>query len=501
MYTKSDEEADQWLNSNPSKMYALDAEWKAFGQYGKQCRMSLIQLGDDRTVYLFHVIHMKKFPEALARILQDKSILKVGINIRNDGTKMFKDWGIGCASLVELGALCVQVLDDLPNQRKIRSMERLANELLGHSVEKMSLLRMGNWESKNLSANQLAYAANDVFVTYEVAEKIKELQRSRSKQEFWVPLATIHSKGATVVTVRGSLQERQDHPASTKDIVVLKSGAGATAAASKAEMQEKSGGVKRSTGYTKVSSAKVAGSSPTSRRKNANAASSTSSAATAPTTATGASTKAPSKATKKTAAKAFKRISPKPPNRSAMVTAATSSSNDLQSPPPTPPPYSYMSVNGDPNFFYGNIGSNTSTSGTNNVIRAIRHGSRSTVTIIPAKSQKRYISCSSQRPSSSSSSSSSTLTTEGDKAETKDDSERKQNGVRGGDVYFPSQLLPESLEGKGTLERNQSIWQEAGGRDLSEELGSALEEEQDDWYLRQNQALFASLVSDEEKEK
>ncbi|KAF9096681.1 hypothetical protein BGX29_008468 [Mortierella sp. GBA35] len=411
MYTKSDEEADQWLNSNPSKMYALDAEWKAFGQYGKQCRMSLIQLGDDRTVYLFHVIHMKKFPEALARILQDKSILKVGINIRNDGTKMFKDWGIGCASLVELGALCVQVLDDLPNQRKIRSMERLANELLGHSVEKMSLLRMGNWESKNLSANQLAYAANDVFVTYEVAEKIKELQRSRSKQEFWVPLATIHSKGATVVTVRGSLQERQDHPASTKDIVVLKAGAGATAAASKAEMQEKSGGVKRSTGYTKISSAKVAGSSPTSRRKNANAASSTSSAATAPTTATGASTKAPSKATKKTAAKVFKRISPKPPNRSAMVTAATN------------------------------------------------------------------------------------------KAETKDDSERKQNGVRGGDVYFPSQLLPESLEGKGTLERNQSIWQEAGGRDLSEELGSALEEEQDDWYLRQNQALFASLVSDEEKEK
>ena len=67
---------------NRSTMWALDAEWKPFAGYGKQGRISLIQLGDDRTVYLFHVIHMKKFPEQLARILQDKRLLKVGINIR-----------------------------------------------------------------------------------------------------------------------------------------------------------------------------------------------------------------------------------------------------------------------------------------------------------------------------------------------------------------------------------------------------------------------------------
>ena len=69
-------------NVDRSKMWALDAEWKVFGVSGKQAKMALIQLGDDRTVYLLHVIHMKRFPEALARILQNKSILKVGINIR-----------------------------------------------------------------------------------------------------------------------------------------------------------------------------------------------------------------------------------------------------------------------------------------------------------------------------------------------------------------------------------------------------------------------------------
>jgi ribonuclease D len=63
-------------------MWALDAEWRPFVGYGKQGKMALIQLGDDRTVYLFHVIHMKRFPEALSRILEDTHIFKVGINIR-----------------------------------------------------------------------------------------------------------------------------------------------------------------------------------------------------------------------------------------------------------------------------------------------------------------------------------------------------------------------------------------------------------------------------------
>ncbi|KAF9281684.1 hypothetical protein BGZ68_006475 [Mortierella alpina] len=199
LYTKCDEEADRWLNSSRTTMWALDAEWRPYVYPGKQGRMALIQLGDDKTVYLFHVIHMKKFPEALARILRDKRILKVGINIRNDGTKMLKDWGVGCASLVELGALYVQVADDLTSQRSVRSMASLTNELLGHSVEKTGPTRMGNWENKNLSALQLRYAANDAFVTYEVAEKIKELQQSRPPRDYEIELATIHSEGTKVV--------------------------------------------------------------------------------------------------------------------------------------------------------------------------------------------------------------------------------------------------------------------------------------------------------------
>lgn len=60
----------------------MDAEWKPFAGYKKQGRMAMIQLGDDKTVYLFHIIHMRTFPKELSRILEDSTILKVGINIR-----------------------------------------------------------------------------------------------------------------------------------------------------------------------------------------------------------------------------------------------------------------------------------------------------------------------------------------------------------------------------------------------------------------------------------
>lgn len=307
-------------------------------------------------------------------------------------------------------------------------------------MEKVPLTRMGNWESKNLSANQLAYAANDVFVTYELAEKIKELQNTRPKQDYVIPLATVHSQGTTVVTVRRSLQERVDHPATAKDIVipepkqaptVLKTGTNnkATTASAGGSI-----GVKRSSiGYAKVSKTNTEGSGQVTTSWRTTGAVPLSSAT------AGRSTKSAAAAT------SFSRMSS--PARST-------------------------NVNGDPYFFYPNAKNSRTGDGANDVIRAIRLGSRSTVTIIPPRFQKRSFSCSS-------------LTATSDKK------------IGREEVFFPSQLLPKSLEGQDIIERNQHVWLEAGGRDLSEEddLGEEGGKEQGDWHLKQNQALFASLVT------
>lgn len=61
---------------------------------------------------------------------------------------MFKDWGVGCASLVELGALSIQVQDDLSTQRKVRSMERLSRELVSATYSEHDLQMQSNMLAK-----------------------------------------------------------------------------------------------------------------------------------------------------------------------------------------------------------------------------------------------------------------------------------------------------------------------------------------------------------------
>ncbi|KAF9919703.1 hypothetical protein FBU30_010652 [Linnemannia zychae] len=465
MYTKCDVEADQWLQSNTSKMWALDAEWRPLSGYGKQGKMSLIQLGDDKTVYLFHVIHMKKFPEVLARILADSYILKVGINIRNDATKLLKDWGVECASLVELGALSIQVQDNILEHRKIRSMGKLSRELLRHDVEKVPLTRTGNWESKSLSANQIAYAANDVFVTYELAEKIMELQRTRQRptQEYVLPLATVHKNGATVVMIKGSLQERINCPPTVEDIIVPKTKQSLIVAKSAAKSSTEA---KRSSmGYTKISRVNTGRSHLPTKR--------------APISPPLLKLSFPSTTTHGN----FTRISVTPassiksklPSGATMATDMSHPTNTFKLAMDSEPPFLYQN---SPSSFGGK-----NISGTNDEIRTVRLSSQSSVTIIPPRFQKRKFS--------------SFVFVQNNKiTEVKEISEWEQP-ENSNNVYFPRRLLPESLEEKDILERNQSIWQEAGGRDLLEDAVQIENPEENDWHLRQNQALFASLTSQE----
>ncbi|KAF9114575.1 hypothetical protein BGX27_010458 [Mortierella sp. AM989] len=440
-YTKCDEEADTWLSSlesNRTRMWALDAEWKPYDfDRGAQGRLALIQLGNDKTIYLFHVIHMNKFPSALANILEDKSILKVGINIRNDGTKIRKDWGVGCASLVELGAISIQVQDDLTSQRKVRSMETLTRELLGHAVEKIGSTRMGDWQRPSLSSSQLAYAANDVFVTYEVAERIKQLQKIRPSQNYIVELATILNDGAEVIKARGTLQDRQDNTITTEDII------------------EEPKSVNRTPKIEIVDTPKSAIETPE----------------------TVTFLQSDQGATSGLSRIRKKKLSLRP--------LGPASASKLKTISHTPSPKTINLLNEEPQFSYW----------SNPVYdHMVQCGSRSVVTIIRTNQRQRKRTYSTTRSLFSDSlMDSATLRNSVSRHVGK--TEHENNNHVQGDISVPSSILPDSLEGKDIIERNQAVWLEAGGRDISDEIGSQMVDSDDDWHLRQNQALFQSLMS------
>ncbi|KAG0040875.1 hypothetical protein BGZ82_007897 [Podila clonocystis] len=395
LYTRDEDEANKWLSDIKANLLAFDAEWKPYNIVGpgmfEQGKMSLIQLGDDRTVYLA------------------------------DGTKLFKDWGVACASMVELGSLCTQVLDDLNNSRQIRSMDSLVRELLGHAVEKTSLTRMGNWERKELTSRQISYAANDAYVTYEVAERIKSLQKTGpARKQYTIPMATIHPKGgATVLNVRGTLQHVQDHGIRTQDIVDDPPG---------------SGGVRAKGSEASAKKAASTTTTPTAKKSLS-------------VSVWGKKAQVPIKQAKALINKPVA-SRPSPPLSGPSKLVATKAIQGIY-----------------PDYIYKNLSE----------VRTIRLGCKSSVTIIPPQFQKRLFSTSRHRASKKS----------------------EHLATRAvGDVYLPKELLPKSMEGKDVLERNQAVWLEAGGRDLEED--EVAQEASDDWYLMQNQSLYASLSSTSE---
>lgn len=140
--------------------------------------VSVVQIADARLVIVFQMLHdptihvrartegrnltmPHSMPPALLNLLADPERVKCGVNIKQDGTKLWRDFGVPCAGLLELSAVARHV-DPVrwPNKGLI-SLARLSAAYLGADLDKGSV-RTGDWSAR-LDAEQVSYAANDAF--------------------------------------------------------------------------------------------------------------------------------------------------------------------------------------------------------------------------------------------------------------------------------------------------------------------------------------------------
>ncbi|TFK31280.1 ribonuclease H-like domain-containing protein [Crucibulum laeve] len=186
VYTRHEEEADDLILTLKQGPVALDMEWRFFpfrrpgGGYGHhENRTAVVQIADSSGMILvIQVYSMRRFPVKLQELIENPTIPKIGVNILNDGKKLFRDYGILAANLVELGAIAL-VADPAGKpggQRKIVSLAKLVEHYCKKILEKGSE-RTGNWELV-LDQNQLDYAANDphssLMVYYEIMKKAEQ---------------------------------------------------------------------------------------------------------------------------------------------------------------------------------------------------------------------------------------------------------------------------------------------------------------------------------------
>ncbi|QSL65551.1 hypothetical protein MERGE_002864 [Pneumocystis wakefieldiae] len=154
----------------------FDMEWKPH----EDSKIAIIQLSDANSIILFHLSQMDlegTFPAPLKDLLENPCFIKCGVGVRNDGYKLYKDFGIIGSGFLELSHLAIMVDKDKwdPSLRLI-GLTKLSQEYLGKPLYKGSV-RYSNWEEE-LIFKQMHYAATDCFAGLKIFERLNYLRQS-----------------------------------------------------------------------------------------------------------------------------------------------------------------------------------------------------------------------------------------------------------------------------------------------------------------------------------
>ncbi|KAL8169553.1 UNVERIFIED_CONTAM: Exonuclease 3'-5' domain-containing protein 2 [Gekko kuhli] len=144
----------------------IDCEWVSLK--GKAKPVSLLQMATcGGLCALLRLPRLtsgeQALPMTLLDILADGGILKVGVGCWEDSCKLLHDYGVTVKGSVDLRYLAMRQSKSLPPNGL--SLKSLAERILNYSLDKSLRLRCSNWESEQLTEEQIAYAARDAQVS------------------------------------------------------------------------------------------------------------------------------------------------------------------------------------------------------------------------------------------------------------------------------------------------------------------------------------------------
>lgn len=165
----------------------FDIEWRPTFIRGRSPgKAAVMQIcGDNNRCYVLHIFHTG-IPQNLQNLLQDPTSVKVGIGIKSDASKIFKDYNVSVRPLEDLSNLANSKLGGCRNW----SLSALTEMLICKQLPKCKIVRLGNWEADILSKEQVLYAATDAFAScylYQAINVLPEADNNKSAEP--VPVA------------------------------------------------------------------------------------------------------------------------------------------------------------------------------------------------------------------------------------------------------------------------------------------------------------------------
>jgi ribonuclease D len=158
------------------KSVAVDTE--TLGLNVNRDRLCLIQLsGGDGNAHLLQFDGTYETPR-LKALLTDPSVLKIFHFARFDIAVLQKYLGVDTAPLY-----CTKIVSKLVRTYTDRhGLKDLVGELLGIEISKQQ--QSSDWGAKELSQQQLAYAASDVLHLHALKEKLDAMLERDNRREF-----------------------------------------------------------------------------------------------------------------------------------------------------------------------------------------------------------------------------------------------------------------------------------------------------------------------------
>ncbi|MFI3315091.1 MAG: 3'-5' exonuclease [Rikenellaceae bacterium] len=137
----------------------FDTETRPSFKKGVTYPLSLLQLTAGDRTYLFRMDRIK-LSIGIIKLLRSRNIIKVGLDIKEDLRKLRNRTPFTPAGFVDLQTLAPQYgIEE-------KSLKKLTAIVLGQRLSKAQ--RLSNWAARNLTPQQIKYAATDSLVSRDI---------------------------------------------------------------------------------------------------------------------------------------------------------------------------------------------------------------------------------------------------------------------------------------------------------------------------------------------
>lgn len=162
------QKAVQYLRSHP--ILGLDTETRPAFRRGHAHQVALVQLSTSEICFLFRLNYMG-FPDVLAELLEDESIAKVGLSLKDDVHQLLQRRpGFSPKNFIDIQRLAASMgIRDM-------SLTKLFANFFHQRISKNA--QLSNWEADALDEKQRIYAATDAEACLRLYQRMSELQSS-----------------------------------------------------------------------------------------------------------------------------------------------------------------------------------------------------------------------------------------------------------------------------------------------------------------------------------